>query len=231
VIAVTKNCGKYGHPEFSLSCEDTPIHPQQMRWLITWVEQEVSQGKKFLPGQTVQIGWSVLKVDLRADGTLALFEPDFKSMPMKFVDRVSTTLWHVLMQKLVTDSLGVENEINESSLQRSAIVCSDFGKGKGLFMERSIPSGHASGWFFGCADAAHDHHTKENLRLVSLYEAAVLLDGGVTPYLGLPPGISISFAAPIPRFFREKKELFLKPNSYLDTKFRQQKTDESTEIN
>ena len=221
--ARTQNCSKHGHPEFSLVCDDASVFERQVKWLLDWLEEEVSRGKQFLPDQTVQVGWSVLKVGRRADESLALFEPDFKSVPMVFVDNVSKTLVHLLIQKSVTESLGLENEISLPSLRESAIICTDFGTGKGVFLDRAKPSGHASGWFFGCSNAQHNHQAAQNLRLVSLYEACVLLDETVIPYLGLPAGIKISFSGAIPRFFLNERELLIKHGSYLDKKFLAQK--------
>jgi hypothetical protein len=137
--AGTGNCSKHGHPEFTLICDDESVFESQMKWLLDWLEEEVLHGKQFLPDQTVQVGWSLLEVKRRTDETLALFEPDFKSMPIIFVDNVSRTLSHLLIQKSVNESLGLENEICFPWLLHSAIVCTDFRAGKGLHMSRVKP--------------------------------------------------------------------------------------------
>src|SRR5262245_50960817 len=82
----TEKCGHYGHPEISVQCEDTAALSPSLRWFLAWIESEVARGRRFLPMQTVQVGWSVLEIRQRTDDTLALFEPDFKSMPVRLVD-------------------------------------------------------------------------------------------------------------------------------------------------
>src|SRR6516162_7712802 len=123
----TKNCQKHGHPEFLLWSDDASPLASQIDWLLAWLEEEVSNGKQFLPDQTVQVGWSLLKVFRRENGMLGLLEPDFKSMPINFVDSVSNTILHLFLQKFVAESLGLENEIDISSLRHSAIMCDRLG--------------------------------------------------------------------------------------------------------
>jgi hypothetical protein len=217
--AATQYCNKHGHPEFSVICDEAEIYVPRVKWLLEWLEGEVARGKRFLPEQTVQVGWSLLKVKRRDDGTLGLLEPDFKSMPASFSDNVSITLLHLLLQKSVNESLGLENEMLLSSLQHSAIVCTDFGTTKGVTLSRTNPTGNDSGWFCGCDNGEHDHQSVENLRRISLYEAAVALDDRIIPYLALPAGILISLVGSHPRFFLNDKELSIKPSSYLHKKF------------
>ncbi len=218
--AVTKNCRKYGHPEFSLPSQVETFLVSYLESLIAWLESEVAAGKRFLPDQTVEMGWSVLKVCERENGTLALFEPDFKSMPIHFADSISKTLLHLFLQKSVAQSLGLEDKPNLPSLRQSAIVCTEFGTSKKIFLSRVASEGNDSGWFFGCDGTDHDHQRKENLRKVSLYEAAAVLDGRVIPYLGLPEGIEINIGTSAPSFSIGGKELKIKLDSYLDQLYR-----------
>lgn len=225
MIQRTQNCAKFNHPEFSLQCEGNEFFDARLKWLLEWLEHEVANNKRFLPEQTVQVGWSLLTVKQRGDGTLALFEPDFQSMPIKFLDGVSNTVLHLAVHKFVCESLMLEDELELSPLNHSAIVCSDFGKHKGLILTRHSPTdGNDSGWFFGCGDPSHNHQSAENLRRVSLYEAAIVLDDRIIPYLALPEGILISMIDSKPRFFLNEVALSIKPGSYLDQKLNQQRT-------
>jgi len=213
--ATTQNCSKHGHREFSVICDDAATYVPRVNWLLEWLEGEVVRGKQFIPEQTVQVGWSLLKVKEREDGTFGLLEPDFKSMPARFVDNVSLTLLHLLLHKSVNESLGLEDEMALSSLQHSAIVCTDFGVSKKIVLSRTAMKGTDSGWFFGCDNCGHDHQSILNLRRVSLYEAAVSLDDRIIPYLALPPAIVISVSSSQSHFFLNDKELSVKPGSYL----------------
>jgi hypothetical protein len=218
MLATTKTCGKYGEPEFSVPVVENYL-AQQLESFFAWLESEVATGKRFLPDQTVQVGWSQLKIFQRDDGTLGLLEPDFKSMPMVFVDSVSKTLEHTLEQKSVVESLGLEARLDLPLLTKSATMCTNFGTTPEILLSRTSPMGFDSGWFFGCAKTEHDHQSGDNFRRLSLYEAAVRLDERIIPYLGLPSGVEILIKNEVPRFSFRNKEIPIKPNSYLQKKF------------
>ena len=217
--ACTQKCREHDHLEISVQCEDTPALSPSLRWFLEWVESEVAGGRRFLPEQTVQVGWSVLEIRQRTDGTLAMFEPDFHSMPVKFVDSVSNTLLHLLLQKSVAESLGLVEELALPSLRDSVIVCTEFGSTDGFVMSRVAPEGADSGWFFGCDNEAHDHQSPDVLRRVSLYEAATRHDDRTIPFLGLPPDIFVGYGGAVPYFSRGNTELAIRPGSYLHKKY------------
>src|SRR5439155_18088238 len=132
----TQKCREHGHLEISVECEDASALSPSLHWFLGWLESEVAGGRRFLPEQTVQVGWSVLEIRQRNDGTVALFEPDFQSMPVRFVDGVSNTLLHLFLQKSVAESLGLVGELAPPSLRDSAIVCTEFGSTEGFVMSR-----------------------------------------------------------------------------------------------
>jgi hypothetical protein len=215
----TQKCRDHGHLEISVQCEDTAALSPSLRWLLGWLESEVARGRRFLPEQNVEVGWSVLEIRQRTDGTLALFEPDFESMPVRFVDSVSNTLLHLFLQKSVAESLGLGEELTLPSLRDSAIVCSEFGSIEGFLMSRVAPKAGDSGWFFGCDHAAHDHQSLDSLRRVSLYEAAIRREDRIIPFLGLPSDTFVGFGRAIPYFSRGDTELVIRPGSYLHRKY------------
>jgi hypothetical protein len=215
----TQKCRQHGHPEISLECEDTPPLSLSLPWFLGWIETEVAGGRRFLPEQTVQVGWSLLEVRQRTDGTLAFYEPDFRALPVRFVDSVSNTLLHLFLQKSVAESLGLGAELNLPSLRQSAIVCTDFGRSESFIMNRVSPKDSDSGWFFGCTSEAHDHDAAASLRRVSLYEAAAILDSRTIQFLGLPPDISVAFDGKAPYFFRDGTDLAIRPGSFLHKKY------------
>jgi len=218
----TQKCRRYGHPEISIECEDASALSVNLRSFLEWIESEVAGGRRFLPEHTIQFGWSILQIRQRTDGTLGLFEPDFKSMPIVFVDSVANTLLHLLIQKSVAESLGLDQEIEIPSLLQSSIVCDDFGSTEGFVMSRVTPKGNDSGWFFGCDNPAHDHQSHEALRRVSIYEAVTRYDDRIFPFLGLPAETFVGFGGAVPFFSRGETELLIRPGSYLHRKYVEQ---------
>jgi hypothetical protein len=217
--ASTKICKEYGQPEISVECDDKAFLVPGLQWLLKWLETEVTKGRRFLPGETVQVGWSILEIRQHGNDALTLFEPDFKSMPIKFVDSVSNTLFHLLLQKSVVESLGLMDEILPPRLQDSAIICTEFGKSESFMMSRLSPTDADSGWFFGCSSSVHDHQRNESLRRISLYEAAIRLEVRVIPFLALPADIYVEFCEETPYFMRGDRELVIHSGSYLHLKY------------
>jgi hypothetical protein len=122
-------------------------------------------------------------------------------------------------QKSIAESLGLEGELAIPSLRDSAIVCTEFGSTDGFVMTRVTPKAADSGWFFGCDSEAHDHHSSEALRRISLYEAAIRHDDRTIPFLGLPPDAFVGFGGAVPYFSRGERELEIRPGSYLHKKY------------
>jgi hypothetical protein len=217
--AATETCKEHGQHEITVECGDEGYLAQGLKSLLQWIERETAEGRRFLPEQTVQFGWSILEIRQRTDGTVGLFEPDFRSMPVRFVDSVSNTLFHLLVQKWVAESLGLERELEIPDLRASAIICTEFGTTEGFVMSRVQPQAADSGWFLGCDRKIHDHQSPNNLRRVSLYEAAIRYEDKIIPFLGLPPEIFVGFGGAAPYFSRGERELMIRPGSYLHRKF------------
>jgi hypothetical protein len=215
----TQKCRQHGHLEISVECEDTAPFSSSLPWFLGWIESEVAGGRRFLPEQTVQVGWSVLEIRQRNDATLSLFEPDFQSIPVRFVDSVSNTLLHLFLQKSAAESLALTEELALPSLRDGALVCTEFGSTEGFIMSRLTPKAADSGWFLGCDSPTHDHTSPEVLRRVSLYEAVIRHDDRTLPFLGLPPDSFVGFGGAVPYFSRGETELAILPGSYLHKKY------------
>jgi hypothetical protein len=137
--AATETCKKHGQHEITVECGDEGYLESALKSLLQWIEKETEKGRRFLPEQTVQFGWSILEIRQRTDGTIGLFEPDFRSMPVRFVDSVTNTLFHLLLQKWVAESLGLVEELEIPQLQASALICTEFGRTDGFVMCRVEP--------------------------------------------------------------------------------------------
>ncbi|HEY1174058.1 MAG TPA: hypothetical protein VGH19_22015 [Verrucomicrobiae bacterium] len=215
MLTKTTRCGEFGHKEFLIECDDVLVQAGTTRWFIDWLESSVQAGKVFAPGQHVQLGWSILKVMPEVDNYLSFSEPDFSSSPIQFVPGVSQSLQHLFIQKSIAESIGVKEELTIPSLQTSAIICSRFSIEKPLFFSRSEPVEKDSGWFFGCLDQTHNHSVVEELRKVSLYEAALRHGFRMVPYLGLPAGTDVILVGKEIEIYRDRKPMALQPGSYL----------------
>src|SRR5690349_16550004 len=97
----TINCSKYGQPEISVTFEQKQVLEDDVKWLLEWLESEVANGRRFLPSQTIQIGWMITRVEPLEDGVLKICEPDMEAFPVNFVDSVTNTLTHLRLQKMV----------------------------------------------------------------------------------------------------------------------------------
>jgi len=216
------NCnkqGQLGQLEISVECDEANLPAGSLKWLLEWIESEVAAGRRFLPEETLQVGWSWLQIRQRTDGTLGLFEPDFQSMPIRFVDSVSNSLLHLFLHKSVAESLGLEQELAIPSLRDSAIVCTDFGSHNGFVMIRIKTKAGDSGWLFGCDSRVHDHQRAESLRRISVYEAAICHDRRIIPFLALPADTFVGFGGAVPYFSRGEKDLAIRPGSYLHKEY------------
>src|SRR5712664_3470359 len=102
----TTNCSKYGQQEISVAYEPAKVLEGDVKWLLEWLESEVANGRRFLPGETIQIGWMLTKLETFGESILKICEPDMKAFPIKFVDSVTNTLTHLRFQKMVAESIG-----------------------------------------------------------------------------------------------------------------------------
>lgn len=185
----TTRCHTQGHPEFRLVCDDEVTSRLGAAPLVSWLEERVLAGETFRPGEGLQIGWMFGQVFGRPDGTLGIFEPDFKTVPVVWQDGVTLTLRHAWFQKEVAASVALSPSF--PSYRQSVIVCSRLEGASTILMHREQPSDLDSGWFIGCYDDDHDHQDFTQLTTVSLYEAAVSLNRRFIEYVALPPGCHI----------------------------------------
>ena len=219
-ILKTTTCHKHGHPEFHLTYDPKLVPVESDRkWLIQWLEESVADGSRFLPGQTCQFGLMITKVHLAEDGSLSLLEPDMQAMPVVWVECVSHTLAQLRLQKDVVESVLSASHLSFPSLRQSALICSRLRENIDLVMERLNSSGNDSGWFFGCRGEDHDHNRVDELKRVSLYEAAVRYLRQIVPYLAMPENVLIGLIDSVPTIFHNGEPLEFKPGSFLAMRY------------
>jgi hypothetical protein len=98
------------------------------------------------------------------------------------------------------------------------------GTTDGFFINRVTPKAGDSGWFFGSDNPAHNHQSRDALRLVSLYEAVTRHDDRVLPFLALPPDTFVGFGGAVPFFSKGETEILIRPGSYLHRKYVEKRT-------
>ncbi len=215
MLTNTTRCSEFEHPEFAIECEDVLALTGTLNWFTDWLESSVQSGQAFQPGQTVQLGWSILRVSQNDAGLLTFSEPDFTHSPVQFLPGVTKSLLHLFLQKSVTDSVGLTASNDIPSLRMSAVICSRFSAKNPVFFSRTEPRENDCGWFFGCLDPAHDHSSLAELRSVSLYNAALNHAFVMVPYLGLPAGTDVILAGKDIEIYQNRQPLPFQAGSYL----------------
>lgn len=217
-VLTTTTCRRYRHPEFRLRYDPEILAVEDdVKWFFSWLEESVSQGKRYVAGETCQVGWGMVEFRKDKYGDLTIWEPDMRQIPIAWSESVSRTLAHLRLQKDVVESVLSLEKACFPSMRDSAIICSRLGRCEGLVMERGKPEGNNSGWYFGCNDENHDHDDIAELRCVSLYEAAVNYSPRIVPFLALPEGILVVSSRSGWSIFQDGDRLDLTPGSYLAT--------------
>ena len=163
---------------------------QGFDWILSYFEEAVAAGEVFQENQLVQMGWML--VMLRGDdkGNLEVWEPQFSSIPIDWVQGGTTTLRHLVLQREVCAQLGVEPDF--PSLRQSAVLTPDV-LGRQVFnMVREAPQTlNDSGWLLSAPQVEPDTG-----RLMSLFEIAALCPA-IVPFLALPADTAVHLTGSI----------------------------------
>jgi hypothetical protein len=217
MIVSTTRCKDHGHAEFVLEVDERAVPPRHVSRVIETIEGLVAQGSVFTPGETLQIGWMVTRVQRYDEGRLTLLEPDMRTFPMAFVPGVTGTLRQMMLQLLFIDSLAVSRgDMDIPSVCQSAVACKKYRDAKSLVLSRGKPHGpRDSGWFIGCLDGGHDHEDENSLALVSLYEAFIN-QNQIQGWMAFPATTLIALQdGDTPKVFRDGKDLRIVTDSFL----------------
>lgn len=211
---VTTGCGRHGHREMRIQlAEPSPI-PNVQRFLLDYFEGSVASGNKFLPGQVIKFGWTLLRVCDRADGTLGIQQRE-RSPQMPWVELVDHALADIWLQKEVCASVGLDLAFPSEDDHAFATACSEQATD---VMFARLPDG----WALRCAQD-HDHGDLQTVPLI----AVAAIHPVLVQLFALPPGTSVwvPFVAKRdapegalrvePHVFRNGHELEPKPGSYL----------------
>jgi hypothetical protein len=175
---------KLGHPEVSVTLSE---HIQMdVRWLLSFFETEVQNGRRFNSLETIQIGWMVVTLKASVAGDLEVWEPQFDSFPVRWIKGANNTLRHLILQKSVCEQFGCEP--NFPSLLQSGVVSPRFlDKGEGFLMSRDQPSNNDSGWVFSTPEESVGVDSGEHRSLFEIF----FYHTEVIAFLAMPPGSEV----------------------------------------
>lgn len=220
----TTRCGDSGHHEFTIQLAAEPVVPDAHRKLVGYFENAVASGTTFQPGQTVQLGWSTLRLRDRADGTLGVEERELTPDEQwtESVDRALSNLW---FQREVAADVGCLDEAVFPHQHDDVAVAGCAQGADSLLFSRLAAedlSADLSGWLLRCT-ANHDHGEYSLVPLLAI--AAV--HPNLVQFLALPHGVTVLVryrdggdggdgAARIePHVFRDGREIVPPEGSYL----------------
>jgi hypothetical protein len=218
----TTKCAAAGHREFTIQfAQKSPI-PGAQDILLSYFEGAVGRGTKFLPGQTVQVGWSVLKLCERTDGTIGVQEREL-TPDVTWTESVDRAVSDVWLQKEVCASVG--QELTFPRQDEDALVAECAMESDAIVMTRiageDMPEGF-SGWMLSCAHE-HDHGERRQLPLLAI----AAMNPSLVQMLALPHDTIVlalwkeKANAPAgmlriePHVFRDGKEIVPRDGSYL----------------
>jgi hypothetical protein len=165
-----------------------PPIPDLQTMLLNYFEASVARGTKFLPNQTVQIGWSLLKLCDRPDGTLGVQEREL-TPELAWIEQVDRALADVWLQKQIAASVGLADALTFPRQDEAALVADCAMNDSQLVMTRlpddELPEGF-SGWMLACTED-HDHGERQQLPLLGV----AAMNPGLVQLLALPHGTSV----------------------------------------
>lgn len=191
---------EYGHPDIAISVDGPP----KSDWLASYFRDQVHNGVSFKAGQTVQVGWALLKFADGDAGELTVSEPDFASMPVQWVAGISRVLRHLIIQREVCNQIGVEPCF--PSMIQPGVVSPNFVGGRSAF----TMSRDDEGWVFQSAD-----DECEGARFCSLYAVGIERTV-VIPFLALPPGAVVKWVSGSAEIEFKDRRYSSRSNSFLD---------------
>ena len=178
----TANCGRYGHPEFTLRLAGRRI-PGAERMLLSYLEVAVARGTRFAAKDRVQFGWRTLRVVARADGSLGLQERIDDATWGDTLDRAMHDLWY---QREVADSLRLVHRMAFPRQEQVAMASPCALRADRWMLTRLRTDGSFSGWSIACVED-HDHGERS---YPTLTEVAARLPC-LTQFFALPVGTSV----------------------------------------
>lgn len=174
--------GIHEHPNFVLAlATELDVGAD---WLFGYLEGEVRNGVIFRAGQTIQIGWMLIKLVADDGGDLEIWEPSFGAMPIEWVRGATNTFRYLTLQREVCSQVGVDPTF--PSLTQSGVVSMNFLAERGDFvMSRDDPEFLDSGWVFTVKNEVGFGAGHSSLFEIASFEPKVIA------FLALPASVSV----------------------------------------
>jgi hypothetical protein len=196
MVYSTTHCHCYEHPEV----EGVVVHDDRYRDAlidhISNLERCVEAGLRLEEGSGMECGWMSINLARLPDGRLTHEEPDFRSMPIRWVRRLDRTFEHLRVQTKLMESLGLD-EFDFASLAKAGVVGRDCMQPGPLRLCREEPEqANDSGWVLEPIPPRLDYTAdpEGSLLFQSLYETA-LVRPEIVPFMAMPVGSDVRIAA------------------------------------
>lgn len=210
----TTNCARHGHPEFQINVSSKSIPVSDVDWFLSTIESMVAAGERFKSGETIQIGWTMAKIEQGEKGALRLLEPDMTTIPLKFVDSMDATIRQLRAQKDSVESVLPASSLLFPTLTQSVVVHVDYKQSKRLVLERLSPQGSDSGWWLSDLTDIPGAKDPSRFAKISLYQLAIHRPDLVR-FFAFPVGVQVIVDGQI-SVMKDGSILRTKSGSYLD---------------
>jgi hypothetical protein len=184
-------------------------------WLTQTLERWVQGGRRFAVGETIQLGWTLLKLHDGEGDTLELLELAPGPAPISWGISVTTALADLRLHKDVCESYFGDGFISFPFIADECVVCTNVEMTDEILMDRVKSAGSDSGWFIGCRDDGHDHQNPSSLVRISLHEA-VRRCPGARMFVALPPETLVATGPAETALFHRAQRIAARPGSFVD---------------
>ncbi|MCP2088207.1 UNVERIFIED_ORG: hypothetical protein J2Y81_004294 [Paraburkholderia sediminicola] len=213
-IHSTSGCKRFDHPECEIRVSSPAIPEVDIAWLLGFIESYIASGARLNIGETMQIGWMLVRIEEGPAGALRLTEPDMKSFPVHFIDSVDRTLLHLRNQNDVVRSLSLATDPLFPSLRQSAVVHVNYKHANSVSMMREVADGLSSGWVITDTQDLAGLRDPARFLTTSLYQLG-LDRPELIKFFALPPMLEVSIDNGRTRVYGPNGALSLVPGSYL----------------
>ncbi|MFL9981948.1 immunity protein Imm33 domain-containing protein [Paraburkholderia sediminicola] len=192
-----------------------PAIPEvDITWLLGFIESYIASGTRLNIGETMQVGWMLVRIEEGQAGPLRLTEPDMKSFPVNFIDSVDRTLVHLRNQNDVVRSLFPAIDSYFPSLVQSAVVHVNYKHSTSVSLTRKVAEGASSGWVFTDTEDSAGLRDPARFLTTSLYQLGMDRPE-LIKFFALPPMLEVSIDNRRTRVSGPNGALSLIPGSYL----------------
>lgn len=196
---------KFNQPEIVISAPDE--FSSAVTSFFDFLSTELQRGVQFRPGETLQVGWMILLVKSLENGDVELWEPDFESFPIKWVNVLDRTFRHMYLQREICAQISVEPLF--PSLLQIGVMSSTFPASEAFSICRDPVAGNDSGWIF-----RSDPRDSAGATYRSLFEVAIY-NKRVIPFLALPEGAKVNCRGDVIEIKYKKITVTSKDNGFL----------------